>query len=301
MHPRNLHKNGYPISLLCKAYPSLTQHVVKAKSGQKSIDFSRADSVKALNAALLAHYYGVTTWDIPSGYLCPPVPGRADYIHSIADLLAKSNGGEIPTGTQIKALDIGVGANVIYPILGTQSYGWKFVGSDIDTRSVASAKAIVKHNKVLTPLVDIRQQNDKNSLFAGVVGSDEQFSFTMCNPPFHKSAKDARVGTVRKNTGLQRNKHKRGNGNDSRDSKQLNFAGQANELWCEGGELAFIQKMIAQSVACSSQVGWFTCLVSKSAHLKPIETSIRYYGGEYHKIDMGQGNKQSRFVAWRFV
>ena len=41
-----------------------------------------------LNRAILMHHYGVKSWDIPAGYLCPPIPGRADYIHSVADLLA---------------------------------------------------------------------------------------------------------------------------------------------------------------------------------------------------------------------
>jgi len=81
----------------------------------------------------------------------------------------------------------------------------------------------------------------------------------------------------------------------------LNFAGQANELWCEGGELAFIQRMVKESVSVKDNVEWFTCLVSKSAHLKPIKTSIDYYGAAQCKvIDMGQGSKLSRFVAWTF-
>ena len=44
--------------------------------------------MKALNKALLAHFYAVKHWDIPDGFLCPPVPGRADYVHHLADLLA---------------------------------------------------------------------------------------------------------------------------------------------------------------------------------------------------------------------
>ena len=81
----------------------------------------------------------------------------------------------------------------------------------------------------------------------------------------------------------------------------MNFAGQANELWCEGGELAFIQRMIKESVNVKDNVEWFTCLVSKSAHLKPLKTSINYYGArECEVIDMGQGSKVSRFIAWSF-
>ena len=91
MHPRNLHKNGYPMDALCQSYPALKPFLVRAKSGKTSIDFTNANAVKALNAALLFHYYKLEYWDMPEGYLCPPVPGRADYIHGIADLLYQSD------------------------------------------------------------------------------------------------------------------------------------------------------------------------------------------------------------------
>jgi 23S rRNA (adenine1618-N6)-methyltransferase len=43
----------------------------------------------------------------------PSIPGRADYIHYIADLLAESNNGIIPRSWD-QGLDIGIGANCIY-------------------------------------------------------------------------------------------------------------------------------------------------------------------------------------------
>ncbi len=38
----------------------------------------------------------------------------------------------------------------------------------------------------------------------------------------------------------------------------LNFGGQQQELWCEGGEVAFIKKMIEESKGFAKQVMWFT-------------------------------------------
>jgi 23S rRNA (adenine1618-N6)-methyltransferase len=323
MHVRNVHKDGYPMAALCQTHPALSGYVINAKSGKKSIDFANQDAVKTLNAALLIHYYGLKTWDIPNGYLCPPVPGRADYIHGIADILASSNKGVIPQGNSVRGLDVGIGANAIYPIIGSQSYGWQFVGSDIDAVSVKSAKSIANKNPKLTPLLSVRKQSNKAKIFEGIIQPNEHFTFTMCNPPFHKSAEAAALGSERKAIGLKGNKHKRSgkkpradinaHANASTYAKtfakakpdtsniKLNFAGTGNELWCEGGELAFIQRMIIESVAYKNQVDWFTCLVSKSEHLKPIETSINYYGAKkFLKVDMGQGHKQSRFVAWRF-
>ncbi|MEG3768863.1 RlmF-related methyltransferase, partial [Alteromonas sp. 14N.309.X.WAT.G.H12] len=199
-------------------------------------------------------------------------------------------------------LDIGVGANVIYPIIGSQVYGWSFVGSDIDKTSVKACNTLVRKNKALAGLVTARHQLEKNCIFNGIVQKDETFAFTLCNPPFHKSAAQAHKGTSLKTANLTRNKLKRsGKGATHKHGTSLNFAGTSNELWCDGGELAFIQSMVKESVQIKDQVGWFTCLVSKSAHLKPIAKSIEYYGAsQYKKVDMGQGQKQSRFIAWTF-
>ncbi len=329
MHPKNLHKNGYPMDTLCQTYPALKSFLVRAKSGNTSIDFTSPKAVKVLNAALLHHYYRLEYWDIPDGYLCPPVPGRADYIHGIADLLkstsSSAHGEQSQQGKDqnVRGLDIGVGANAIYPIIGVTSYDWSFVGSDVDDVAVKSAKAIASKNSVLAHKFQVRKQANRASIFNGVIEANERFTFTMCNPPFHKSAQEALSGTRRKTSNLTRNKQKRSGakftdnreqGFGHRTSKlqgknaayqgkdaNLNFAGQANELWCEGGELAFIQRMVQESVAVKDNVKWFTCLVSKSAHLKPIKTSIDYYGAAQCKvIDMGQGSKLSRFVAWTF-
>jgi 23S rRNA (adenine1618-N6)-methyltransferase len=86
--------------------------------------------------------------------LRPPIPGRADYIHYIADLLAENNGGKIPKGKQIKCLNIGVGANCIYPIIGNQEYGGSFVGADVDPVSIASANKIIEFNPFLKPVAE---------------------------------------------------------------------------------------------------------------------------------------------------
>lgn len=301
MHPRNLHKDGYPIGLLCQSYPPLKSFVVRAKSGKESIDFSNADAVLALNTALLKHYYNVSQWQLPKGYLCPPVPGRADYIHGIADLLSSSPKGQM--NQRVCGLDIGIGANAIYPIVGISAYNWQFVGSDIDDGALANARKIAAENKGLSASLSLRKQTNKLAIFNGVIKPDDYFTFTMCNPPFHKSAKEALAGTQRKTSNLAKNKQRRGSAPPKlpKGSANLNFAGNSNELWCEGGELAFIQRMIKESTQYKTNVGWFTCLVSKSAHLKPLETSIRYYEATaFTVIEMGQGNKISRFIAWSF-
>jgi hypothetical protein len=131
LHPRNRHHQRYDLPALCQAHPELQGFITLNPVGEQTIDFANPLAVKALNKALLAHFYAVKHWDIPDGFLCPPVPGRADYIHHLADLLALDTG-TIPENASI--LDIGTGANLIYPLIGAHEYGWRFTGSEISRK-----------------------------------------------------------------------------------------------------------------------------------------------------------------------
>jgi len=89
LHPRNKHRERYDFKLLSEACPDLKQFVKLNDYGDESIDFFNPEAVKMLNKALLMHFYDVVEWDIPEGYLCSPIPGRADYVHYVADLLGR--------------------------------------------------------------------------------------------------------------------------------------------------------------------------------------------------------------------
>ena len=58
--------------------------------------------------------------------------------------------------------------------------------------------------------------------------------------------------------------------------------------------------MIKQSIEFKTQVGWFTCLVSKKDNLRKIYKQLNKLNATYKTIQMHQGNKQSRFIAWTF-
>ena len=290
LHPRNKHRSNYDFTALIKSFPDLRPYVALNKFGNESVDFSNPAAVKTLNSALLAHFYNIKHWDIPEGYLCPPIPGRADYVHYLADLLQLEEG--VMKGKAIKVLDIGTGANCVYPIIGHQEYGWTFVGTDIDPVAVKAAKAIVASNADLSPHVEIRLQPNKHHILQGIIKPGDSFHISMCNPPFHASAEEANAGTKRKlhNLGKHRGKE-----------TTLNFGGQAAELWTEGGELSFIRKMIDESKTVSSQCKWFSSLVSKSANLPFIFSALDRAGVTCYKtIDMAQGQKISRVVVWTF-
>lgn len=295
IHPRNKHLGNYDFDVLVKTLPKLKPFVKHNKYGNQSIDFFNPEAVKYLNKALLKHFYKIDYWDIPQNFLCPPIPGRADYVHHIADFLASKNlpKKNIPTGAKIKCLDIGVGANCIYPILGNAEYGWSFIGSDINQKSLQSAEKIVQANEQLKNNVILRRQTSPKNILKGILKAEEKIDITFCNPPFHTSAEDANKGSLRKLNNLKGQKQ---------EKLVLNFGGQHNELWCKGGEVHFIKIMLNESKAFAQNVFFFSTLVSKEAHLKSIYQMLRKAKVQEMKtIKMAQGNKQSRLVAWTFL
>lgn len=299
LHPRNRHQGHYDFPLLIKACPALAPFVAPTPYGQLSIDFANPEAVRTLNRALLMHYYGLREWDIPAGYLCPPIPGRADYVHTVADILSKSNQGTIPKGSSVRGLDIGVGSSCIYPIIGQGEYGWHFVGVDVDAAAIASANRIVKANPSLTSAVELRTQTSMPHFFRGIIKPDERFDFTICNPPFHASAEEAAAGSQRKWKNLGRSPK---GPRDKRATPQLNFGGHGGELWCPGGEVEFVRRMIGESREFSENVLWFTSLVSKEANLPAIKDALLKSKTMYSQVfPMGQGQKKSRLVAWTFL
>jgi len=293
LHPRNIHQGRYNLDVLVKTLPELSQIIFENGHGQQSLDFANPIAVKLLNKALLLQYYEVTYWDIPEGYLCPPIPGRADYLHHVADLLARDHGRKIPLGEGIQLLDLGVGANLIYPILGTSLFGWNFVGTEIDHKALSNAASLIAANPRMEGKVSLRFQADAQLIFDSVVEAGDFFEACICNPPFHESAEVAREGSKRKIKNLK---------GLTTANPVLNFGGQATELWTVGGEIGFIGRMIQESVAVQSQVGWFTVLVSKGTHLSYFQGQLEKAGVKSQRvIEMGQGNKRSRILAWSFL
>jgi 23S rRNA (adenine1618-N6)-methyltransferase len=293
LHPRNSHRAPYDFPRLIQSVPELKRFLQPHPLGGDTIDFADPAAVKTLNRALLKFHYDVAHWDIPRGYLCPPIPSRADYLHYVADLLADGVTANIPRGPTVTVFDIGVGANCVYPLIGVHEYGWRFVGTDVDPVSVDWANQLVATNPVLAGKIECRLQPATNAIFNNVVRPGETFTLSICNPPFHASPAEAAAGTLRKLKNL-------GGGKPAK--AVLNFGGQSNELWCHGGEGEFVRRMIVESAARPELCVWFTTLVSKRGSLPAIYRDL----GKARAIDvrtliMFAGQKQSRIVAWTFL
>ena len=290
LHPRNRFRAGYDFARLIASSPRLAEFVAPNAHGNLSVDYADPAAVKALNQALLKDAYGLD-WDVPPGYLCPPIPGRSEYLHHLADLL--DLGRMAPSRrTPIAVLDIGMGANCIYPLIGAREYGWHFVGTDVDPVAVKWASKLVASNSPVANLIECRLQPSPLSCFAGVTKAGETFDLSMCNPPFQESAEAAAAGTLRKQRNL---------GTKRSTATGLNFGGQAGELWCDGGERGLIGRMIAESAARPHLCRWFTTLVSKSEHLPRLFKQLdAVNAADVQTLEMAHGQKKSRILAWTF-
>lgn len=285
LHPRSFHNKPYNFQELIVKVPELKQFIVKNREGIDTILFADPKAVYYLNKALLLHFYNLNFWDIPNQNLVPPIPGRADYIHYLADLLKVDN------SCKTSILDIGTGASLVYPLIGSSIYHWNFVATDIESKSIEIAQKIINENVHLSSKIELRHQSNQKKILSGIITKNDYFDAVMCNPPFFKSKKEAEAQTLRKLKGL-----------DKRKTPKLinNFSGESNELWCNGGELSFVLNYIKESTLFKTQVGWFTSLISNEDNLKPLQIELKKSAKEIKVIDMAQGNKKSRILAWKF-
>lgn len=297
LHPNNVHNHGYDFDALIQSYPALKAYVKPNKHGNESIDFSNAKAVKALNSALLKHHYDVDAWDIPDGFLCPPIPGRVDYIHYVADLLAG-----YASNQTVNLLDIGTGANGIYALLACQAYGWNVTATDVNPFALDNVATIAQNNPALRGQLALRLQQDKGHIFKGVIEADDYFDVSVCNPPFHSSLAGALSSNQKKRDNLARNRNQKVTHKTRQDPKGLNFGGLGAELWCDGGERAFLHTMITESQDYAKQCRWFTTLVSKTEYLETAQTLLdELKVTDVKEIEMHQGNKITRILAWTFM
>ncbi|MBJ7879980.1 23S rRNA (adenine(1618)-N(6))-methyltransferase RlmF [Gelidibacter salicanalis] len=286
MHKNSLHNKKYDFELLIKNLEVLKPYVFINDYQTKTIDFSNPEAVKALNTALLATHYNIKFWEFPDENLCPPIPSRADYMHHLADVLRRSG-----LETNVNVLDVGTGATCIYALLGNAIYHWNFVGTDIDKKSLEIAQKIIDKNN-LEAAIELRLQNDYQHILKGIIKPTDKFTAAVCNPPFFKSQADAFEATKTKLKGLGK----------EGDKVVRNFSGTPTELCYAGGEKAFLHTYLYESSQYKQQCFWYTSLVSNVNHVESMRASLKKLGAtEFQVVDMIQGNKVSRIVAWSFL
>ena len=290
MHPKNRYNERYDLKRLAKHNSSLQEYIILNPFAEETIDFNSSRAVYELNKAMLLADFKLADYHLPTGYLIPPIPGRLDYLLHVRDFLSEKL--SIVVGSKLRGLDIGTGANGIYCILGAQHFNWTMVGTESDAKATEIAIANIQHTNGLQDKVQIRHQENKSFLFKNMIPSNEQFDFTVCNPPFHSSREEALKASLRKLKNLAGATHK--------NDVSLNFEGQANELWCNGGEALFIKRLIKESILFKDQIKVFTSLVAKTGNLVKIEKQLKKVKANYQIIPMAQGQKQGRYIGWWF-
>ncbi|CAK7262668.1 hypothetical protein SEPCBS119000_000091 [Sporothrix epigloea] len=254
------------------------------------INFRDPAAVRQLTQSLLRRDFGLKV-DLPPDRLCPPVPNRVSYVLWVTELVGTTRGGSTPE--QVVGLDIGTGASCIYPLLAcTISPSWRFLATDIDADSLQSARNNVERNGLAERIRVVRRTLD-DSLVALEENESLNLTFTMCNPPFYASADEMAASAAAK----QQPPHSACTG----APVEMVYSPLAG---CDvGGEIAFVGRVLAESLVLRSRVGWYTVMLGKLASLTTLVAQLRAHGIDNYAVTalLYHGGKTRRWaLGWSF-
>ncbi|KAK7044830.1 S-adenosyl-L-methionine-dependent methyltransferase [Favolaschia claudopus] len=279
MHPRNPYRTPPDFFQLAKSYPPLEPCLISV-SGGHSIDFKDENSQRRLTEALLHRDFNISL-NVPPNRLCPPVPNRLNYVLWIQDILRATG---LSEGTTVLGLDIGTGASAIYPLLSCSlNPTWSFIATDVDKVSLSCARSNAEKNG-LSARIQICETTPQALIFSPLQGPDIRVDFTMCNPPFYSSHEDVAA---------------------SAEAKEFEpnavCTGADVEMITEGGESAFVGRMVIESVDIGTRCRWYTSMLGKMSSLTQIVTSIREHSIENYGItEFVQGSTRRWAIVWSF-
>ena len=131
----------------------------------------------------------------------------------------------------------GCGASCIYPLLGAKLNNWSFLASESDDLSLTFAKKNIEVNN-LSSKITLKKGNF-DTLLKGTIESGAQYDFCMCNPPFFSDREEA--------SGLKSR-------TDKRPIPHSVCTAADDETITEGGEVAFVKKIIQESIELKQTV-----------------------------------------------
>ncbi|KAL1132048.1 hypothetical protein AAG570_010006 [Ranatra chinensis] len=270
MHPKNPYRTPPDFKQLAIKYPEFRKHVQQDLSGKVHLDFKDEGSVKALTNALLDKDFSLMV-ELPDDRLVPTLPLRLNYLLWIEDLLIFCGLAD----KKVMGIDIGTGASCIYPLLAARKFDWSMLATEIDKQSVRVAQSNVNRNS-LSDKIKV-EHVDVGSILVGVVDEGKVYDFSMCNPPFFSDR--CEVG--------------RGNNAPS---------GLEHELVAQGGEIAFITKIIADSAQLGQSVRLYTTMIGHKSHVSSVKREVRAAGARSMvSTELCQGRTIRWVVAWTFM
>ena len=253
------------------------QHLTHDAHGKPRIDWNKPEALKALTAATL-HYRFQIRWDIPLGTLCPPVPNRAAYLRWIDRLLQISP--RPPKAGPVRGIDIGTGASCIYPLLGTAMFGYHFLATDTNAQSLEWAQKNIASNK-WEDRIATRLQSQSGDILAGLLGEGDRYDFVVCNPPFFdyaeapEPAPPAAAGAEPPDTDPMPLAGGCGTGNPCAPRRDRTTLLQRNEHATEGGEVAFVGRMITESAQLQDRITWYTTMLGRKQSLTALRARLQ--------------------------
>ncbi|KAK6343318.1 hypothetical protein TWF730_010909 [Orbilia blumenaviensis] len=282
MHPKNVYKNGVSFAQLAKEYPGLA----KCLKGANSLNFHDPESVRQLAKALLKKEFNLEV-NLQEDRLCPGVPNRLNYILWLNDLLMDTHEeGISPGSSKVTGVDIGTGASAIYPLLGCAQFPtWNFLATEIDSQSVSSAATNIEQN-ALEDRITLLDVSSSSTIFPEeVVSHPLNIDFTMCNPPFYASINEMLSSAKKKAV-----------------PPLSACTGSTTEMVTDGGEVAFVNRMVEESLKLREKVKWYTSMLGKRSSVEKIVDRLRESGvGNYVVGEFIQGSKTKRWaVGWSF-
>ncbi|KAJ4390180.1 hypothetical protein N0V93_007654 [Gnomoniopsis smithogilvyi] len=247
------------------------------------LDFTDPVAVKQLTKTLLNIDFGLRI-NLPDDRLCPPVPNRHNYILWLKSLLDFTSYSE--PGGKLVGLDIGTGASCIYPLLGCAQRPWSFIATDVDPENLRHAT----QNVALNNLQDRIKVHPRSSLTDPMIPLDElglkRIDFTMTNPPFYESEAEMLKSAAKKD----RPPHSA-------------CTGAPIEMVCDGGEVAFVSRVLEESLILKERVQWYTAMFGMVSSLEIMVDKLRERAiDNYAVTEFVQGNKTRRWaLGWSFA
>nr|XP_018902763.1 PREDICTED: methyltransferase-like protein 16 homolog [Bemisia tabaci] len=277
MHPRNIYRTPPNFKELALQFPELRPYAKPDLNGKVQIDFKNQDALRVLLKVLLIKDFQLNI-ELPPEKLVPTLPLRLNYILWIEDLLEHA-GLSNPVG-----IDIGVGASCIYSLLAAKKNNWRMLGTETDQASYQAALKNVEINS-LQSLVKVVLVNEE-TILDGAIDEAEDYTFCMCNPPFFGSMKEV--------SGKSRSPN-------SRAPPRNAHTGIENELVTEGGEVAFVGRIIHDSKKLQNKVKIYTSMVGIKSNLKKLVSLLKSTSVEsVTQTTFSQGRTMRWGVAWTY-
>ncbi|CAI7647123.1 unnamed protein product [Penicillium glandicola] len=278
---RSLYQNDVDFAALALQSRDFAKYL--KPNGQ--LEFADPAAVRQLTTTLLQQDFHLKV-EIPEDRLCPPVPNRLNYILWLQDLLDSTAGGlheGYDRDREVFGLDIGTGCIGIYPLLGCAARPqWNFVATDIDLNNIRTSQHNVTLNNLESRILIINSDPD-GPLFPLEKLGRQTLDFTMCNPPFYTSSIELKQSAAQK----------------ERDPFST-CTGAEVEMVTRGGEVAFVKRMIDESLQLRERVQWYTSMLGKLSSINVlVETLMKHGITNFAVTEFDQGSKTKRWaVAW---